>query len=552
MLRRTAAFLAGALVAASLGVPLASAAPPEEEVGPQLLLEGLQRFQRNVEPQRSLSVAPQVGWNAGLEDLKPPPAPWYRLWDKNVAWRDVNPAPGVFDWSELDRRIELVESWGGRPLLVLGLTPQWAALDPEAGDPRWGAGSASVPGDIRAWSVYVRAVANRYGDRIGAYEIWNEANLKTFWNASAIELAEMTGVAYEIIKTHSPNAVVLAPSVTTRLSSGARFTTDFITGLSFLEDRQAAIPFDAWTIHSYPAGNAGVSFDGTCKADPVAGEEPDDCIDGVSPKLAAQQRTKDIRLWQQAVVEAGGAQSPLLDLPIWDTEVNYGLPGPGIIPGVSWRQGWDELLMSYTLGDSISLGIANVFWYQFTAEPYDLLGVQMTPGSRTAATYSSLTPLRSGALFELPILTDDCVYILGLNCPGVDLKNRNLNGSNLRSSNLTGADLYRANFFGSNLGRADLKGARLFEANLTKTDALQANFSGSNMRRIKARNADWRGANFRRVDFRGADLRGVNFQGANLNDANFRGADLTGANICNTDIRGTNLQGAKTTNLRCG
>jgi len=552
MLRRLVAVVASGLVAASLGVPPANAAPPDEEIGPQLLLEGLQRFQQNVNTQRSLSVAPQVGWDAGLEDLKPPSAPWYRLWDKKVAWRDINPAPGVFDWSELDRRIELVESWGGRPLLVLGLTPQWAALDPEAGDPRWGAGSASVPGDIRAWSAYVLAVANRYGDRIGAYEIWNEANLKTFWNASAYELAEMTGIAYEIIKTHSPNAVVLAPSVTTRLSSGARFTADFIKGLSLLEDRQAAIPFDAWTIHSYPAGDAGVSFDGTCKADPVAGEEPDDCVDGASPKLAAQQRTKDIRLWQQAVVEAGGAQSPLLDLPIWDTEVNYGLPGPGIIPGVSWRQGWDELLLSYTLGDSISLGIDNVFWYQFTAEPFDLIGVQMTPGSRTAATYSSLTPLQSGALFELPILTDNCVYSFALNCPGVDLKNRNLNGSDLRSSALIGADLYRANFFGSNLNNANVRDARLFEADLTKTDALQANFSGSNMRRIKARDADWRGANFSRVDFRGADLRGVNFKGANLNDANFRGADLTGANICNTDIRGTNLQGAKTTNLRCG
>ena len=545
MLRRLVAVVASGLVAASLGVPPANAAPPDEEIGPQLLLEGLQRFQQNVNTQRSLSVAPQVGWDAGLEDLKPPSAPWYRLWDKKVAWRDINPSPGVFDWSELDRRIELVESWGGRPLLVLGLTPQWAALDPQAGDPRWGAGSASLPADYGDWAAYLTAVSSRYGDRIGAYEMWNEANLKTFWQGSPKQMSQLTTIGYPILKRNSPNAIVLSPSVTTRLSSGARFTSEFLKAEPF-------VLFDAWAIHSYPAGNAGVSFDGTCKADPVAGEEPDDCVDGVSAQLAAQQRAKDIRLWQQAVVEAGGAQSPLLDLPIWDTEVNYGLPGPGIIPGVSWRQGWDELLLSYTIGDSMFLGIDNLFWYQFTAEPFDLIGVQMTPGSRTAATYSSLTPLRSGALFELPILTDDCGYIFGLNCPGVDLKNRNLNGSDLRASNLTGADLYRANFFGSNLGKADLRGARLFEANLTKTDALRADFSGSNMRRVKARNADWRGANFSRVNFRGADLRGVNFQGANLNDANFRGADLTGANICNTDIRGTNLRGAKTTNLRCG
>ncbi len=107
----------------------------------------------------SLSVAPQVGWDAGLESLRPPPAAMYRMWDMQVAWRDVNPQQGVFDWSILDRRIALVESWGGKPFLVLGLTPQWAARNPGAGDPRWGAGSASPPANIDYWKTYVRAVA---------------------------------------------------------------------------------------------------------------------------------------------------------------------------------------------------------------------------------------------------------------------------------------------------------------------------------------------------------------------------------------------------------
>ena len=164
----------------------------------------------------SLSVAPQVGWDAGLESLRPPPAAMYRLWDMDVAWRDVNPQQGVFDWSILDRRIALVESWGGKPFLVLGLTPQWAARNPGAGDPRWGAGSASPPANIDYWKTYVRAVANRYGGRIAGYELWNEANLTTFWQGSPSELFAMAQSAYDIIKTSNPNAVVAAPSITTR------------------------------------------------------------------------------------------------------------------------------------------------------------------------------------------------------------------------------------------------------------------------------------------------------------------------------------------------
>ena len=117
---------------------------------------------------------------------------------------------------------------GGKPFLVLGLTPQWAARNPGAGDPRWGAGSASPPANIEYWKTYVRAVANRYGGRIAGYELWNEANLTTFWQGSPSELFAMAQSAYDIIKAANPNAVVAAPSITTRLrGSAARFTSAF-------------------------------------------------------------------------------------------------------------------------------------------------------------------------------------------------------------------------------------------------------------------------------------------------------------------------------------
>ena len=140
---------AAALPVTLLTGPIASPAQADEtprDTYPQKV-KGLKRLQASGggPNQFSLSVSPQVGWNAGLEELRPPEASMYRLWDMNVAWKDVNPAEGVFNWSELDRRVALVESWGGKPLLVLGLTPQWAAKDPTAGDPRWGAGTASPP-----------------------------------------------------------------------------------------------------------------------------------------------------------------------------------------------------------------------------------------------------------------------------------------------------------------------------------------------------------------------------------------------------------------------
>ncbi len=352
--------LPATLLTGPIASPAQAAEAPTDTYNQKV--KGLKRLQASgASPnQFSLSVAPQVGWNAGLEGLRPPAASMYRLWDMKVAWKDVNPAQGVFTWSELDRRVALVESWGGKPLLVLGLTPQWAAKDPAAGDPRWGAGTASPPKDITYWNDYVKSVAARYGARIAGYELWNEANLKTFWQGSTQELYELAATASSIIKATNPAAVVLAPSTTTRLRTSAR---KFTSGFASQIPKGQKGPFDAWTIHSYPTGSAGVNFGHGTK----------------SPRAAADKRVDDILNWQNALVDAVGSDSPALDIDIYDTEVNYGLKGPGIEPGQNWSAGEATQLMNMTYQDSQKLGINATFWYQYTATPYDLLGVQWNP-----------------------------------------------------------------------------------------------------------------------------------------------------------------------------
>jgi len=546
----------------ALGVGLLASPPASSDskapsFGPQEVMEGLDRMQNGTPGrglQRSLSVAPQVGWDLGLEDLRPPTAPWYRLWDMNVAWREVNPAPGVFDWSILDRRIAQIESWGGRPLLVLGLTPQWAAEVPSAGDPRWGAGSASPPADVATWEKYIATVASKYGDRIGAYEVWNEANLQTFWRGTPGQMADLTVRAHSIIKSISPQAIVLSPSVTTRLPSGGRFTADFIKAL----DNPSA-SFDAWAIHTYPAGNAGVTFKSDCTINSEAGQTPQDCISGMDVRLAAEQRVKDVRAWQQKVVETVGPRSALLRKPTWDTEINYGLAGPGIIPGVDWSPEQGVELIEYTLGDSFALGIKNIFWYQFTATSYDLLGVQMTPGSTTASSYSSSSGDRRSlggvAAFEqnnyLTPQYDGCAYMNPFICPESNLKNLDLSSSIFVGSLLNGADLYRANLSNSTMPRGTASEARFLEAVMNNFTAIGADFRGSNMRKISASGADFRNAKLMGVDFRGADLRNANLRNANLLNADFRDADLRGADLCSTVVAGTNFARADLRGAKC-
>lgn len=521
-----------ALPATLLTGPIASPAQAAEAPSDTYTqkVTGLKRLQESGggSNQFSLSVAPQVGWDAGLEGLRPPAASMYRLWDMQVAWKDVNPEKGVFNWSKLDRRVDLVESWGGRPLLVLGLTPQWAAKDPAAGDPRWGAGTASPPADIAYWNDYVNAVVTKYGSRIAGYELWNEANLTTFWQGSTKELYDLAVSASSIIKAANPTAVVLSPSTTTRLRTSAR---TFTVGFAGQIPEGETGPFDAWTIHSYPTGQAGLNLDNGTK----------------SPRAAADKRVDDILNWQNALVDAVGYNSPALKIDIYDTEVNYGLKGPGLEPGQNWSADEATQLMNMTYQDSQNLGINATFWYQYTATPYDLLGVQWNPSDpglnnmwdtmRSVGVPAIAEPSfrASGSGYAVPSFKN-CFIRNGSDCSGQKLKGIDLSGmpmltidfsdSFLGNANMRAADLSNINFNNAYLGKADLRDTAIVHA-ATQSET------------------DFQARSFYKADFRGAFLQSVVVNKSQFYGSKWNKATLNNVRLTDSDFRTANFSNAR-------
>jgi uncharacterized protein YjbI with pentapeptide repeats len=467
----------------------------------------------------------------------------------DVAWRNVNPARGVFDWSILDRRIALVESWGGRPFLVLGLTPQWAAQNPEAGDPRWGAGSASPPANIEDWKTYVRAVANRYGGRIAGYELWNEANLPTFWQGSSTELLAMAQDAYGIIKAANPGAVVAAPSITTRLrGSAARFTSAFAGEVA----NSGSIPFDTWTIHSYPNGDAGGNVDAVL--DGETGK-----LIGTNPEVAVEQRIEDVISWQNALVDALGPGHRGLSIGIYDTEVNYGLAGPGIRPGTDWSIEDGNRLMDWTFQSSRLLGIHATFWYQYTAENYPLLGVQWSSdgGNQLSATWDAMRasgPSPESSLLQnlsLSLSTGKWAVPVFKSC--FIRAYSSCAGDNLGGVDFTRADLSRMDFTGAYMKDVKLIGTRLIDTNFTDAYMKGANFRKANGIATKLGARSLADANFSEVSFWEVEATGKFFGKTNWKNAtvkfsdfsssNFYKSNFEGASILNTDMRATKLRG---------
>ncbi|WP_043583986.1 GH39 family glycosyl hydrolase [Geminisphaera colitermitum] len=150
-------------------------------------------------------------------------AKWVRFWDfggRAVHWSGIQPAPDRWDWGMLDAAVQRTEEAGlAPPLVVLGMTPEWAATEPERGTYR-GKGAYSPPKDIADWSEYCRRVAERYKGRVTHYEIWNEPNNNSlkprgfFFHGPVESYFELVRAAYTAVKSVDPAAKILAPSGT--------------------------------------------------------------------------------------------------------------------------------------------------------------------------------------------------------------------------------------------------------------------------------------------------------------------------------------------------
>lgn len=170
----------------------AHALPSHFDIGFQDPLE----FQENdpsgaydaIDAEHSRFVRLPVGWNS-IAPSKPADP--------------TDPNDPSYNWSGIDSRINSIQSRGMEPILVLYTVPGWAQPQPR------------LSPDITQYAHFVEAVARRYsGDagqrpRIRYFQIWNEPNLKLFWDDTATKYRSLLNAAYPAIKSvHSDNVVI--------------------------------------------------------------------------------------------------------------------------------------------------------------------------------------------------------------------------------------------------------------------------------------------------------------------------------------------------------
>lgn len=362
MIRRLALLTAGptagpiaAALALSLVVAVPAAAQPAAQPGAQL-------------PKGTVIDRSLFGMHiAGLENGVWPSVPIgsVRLWDNQTSWSAIERTQGNFDWTKLDTAVATAKANGVNDILmVLAGTPAWATDDPAAGGVAGVLpGAAGMPRDLSWWDAWVTQVVARYKGRITAYQPWNEANLLTFSTATPDEMAELTARAYRIVKRIDPAATVVAPSTGTRLAGP--FKKFYPAYLKALGDR--GWPVDVWSAHTYPA-SLGTPADRSALA----------------------------RAWQQVLSAAGAPKKPM-----WDTENNFGLAGPG--PQNPDQDFAGERAADWTARaylDALRLGISRVYWYRWENGFNDLVGIQMNASAPGAKSYATLEEWIVGATYR--------------------------------------------------------------------------------------------------------------------------------------------------------
>ena len=250
-----------------------------------------------------------------------------RFWDSGTSWLHLEVSPGQFTWGPLDTQVDVAEAAGARPLLVLGQTPVFHASKPDQ-DAAYGPGAASMP-DLAAWRRYVTAVAKRYGDRID-YQVWNETNIVGYWAGTPRQMAELTLAASRAIRGVVPEATVVAPAFALRLTGQQRYFADFWAWQSRGIDLASAV--DAVAVHLYPLS-----------------EDPPEAQVGLLEGA------------REVLAEHG------VDLPVWNTEINFGLQGGPEPPPIPAERQRAFLMRAYLL--NAGLGVQRVYWYRWDLQP---------------------------------------------------------------------------------------------------------------------------------------------------------------------------------------
>ncbi len=239
---------------------------------------------------------------------------WIR---QEFAWADIeihakgdfvdrrNDPNGIDAWAKYDNIVELAEKYNVKIMARLTSPPAWARADGHA------RGAFAPPDKMEDYADFVQAVLRRYGQRLGAIQIWNEPNVTPEWGdcptcgVDPEAYTQMLCAVYRRAKSINPDVLVVSGALAQTITLNRFPPGGGMNDIVFLQ-------------RMYQAG-AGQCFDVLSANDYGLDSGPTD------QRLRFNHVTfaRPVYL-RDVMVNNGDAQKP-----IWISEMNWNaVPGP--------------------------------------------------------------------------------------------------------------------------------------------------------------------------------------------------------------------------------
>ena len=128
-------------------------------------------------------------------------------WRGSFGWDDYEPSRGRYDFDWLHRFADRAARHGIRLRPYLGYTPEWAARRGGADRDVWN----NPPAEIGRWARFAREVAGalKRHSNVISYEIYNEENVKQWWDGDAAEYGRALARGAEALRRASPRVPIV-------------------------------------------------------------------------------------------------------------------------------------------------------------------------------------------------------------------------------------------------------------------------------------------------------------------------------------------------------
>lgn len=148
-----------------------------------------------------------------------------------LSWQQMEPKRGEFSGpNQYDDSAQIQHAAGLQILQVNHLSANWANSNPRR-----------FPLDLRDAYSFYREMARRWRGEIGAFEPWNEADIKMFGGHTGSEMASLQKAAYLGLKAGNPDVIACQNVFAIRRAAT----------LSDFRDNEAWPYFDAYNLHTY-------------------------------------------------------------------------------------------------------------------------------------------------------------------------------------------------------------------------------------------------------------------------------------------------------------